>query len=399
MIYSIIGSNYGDEGKGLATDYLASHPGKSLVVRHNGGAQSGHTVEIGEKRFVFHELGSGAFRGADTYWADSFHPDLYKLAEELRSFGELSERIPAIYTSADACITTIDDVLINMLLESSRGEGRHGSCGMGINEAELRGNAGFALPIGSLREMPSECLYAELKRIREQYSIRRLWEMGAGHSGEYFEMLQDDSVLRNYADSVMQNFRFVRIMPQSKAFFQEYDRVIFEGGQGLRLDGEYRENWPHVTASRTGLTNVLRILDEMSLKLDEAIYVTRSYVTKHGAGPLKNECRAAQISRELDDKTNVFNPWQQALRFAEWDDPADFLTAVHADRSQCEYPVRTSLMITHLNETDHKMLFRSGDMEIGAFAECGEIRKTFQQIYLSSSRFSDDIRTHRTSRN
>ena len=129
MVYAVIGCGYGDEGKGLVTDYLSSKSGKNLVIRHNGGAQSGHTVEIDDKRFVFHELSSGSFRHADTLWADTFMPDLYKLQQEVEEFAQISGFTPNIYASKQSNITTIDDVLMNMLIEQGRGDNRHGSCG------------------------------------------------------------------------------------------------------------------------------------------------------------------------------------------------------------------------------------------------------------------------------
>ena len=82
-VYAVIGKNYGDEGKGLTVDHLCTGDEKPLVIRHNGGAQSGHTVETDGKRFVFHQLSSGSFHGADTFWAGTYLPDLYKLQEEI----------------------------------------------------------------------------------------------------------------------------------------------------------------------------------------------------------------------------------------------------------------------------------------------------------------------------
>ena len=63
--FAIIGAAFGDEGKGLMTDYLASnHDGKALVVRFNGGAQAAHTVQTPSgQRHVFKHLGSGSFSG------------------------------------------------------------------------------------------------------------------------------------------------------------------------------------------------------------------------------------------------------------------------------------------------------------------------------------------------
>ena len=77
----VIGANYGDEGKGLATDYLASQGTKSLVVRFNGGAQAGHTVVTPDGcRHVFHHFGSGVFAEADTFLSKFFivNPILFR---------------------------------------------------------------------------------------------------------------------------------------------------------------------------------------------------------------------------------------------------------------------------------------------------------------------------------
>ena len=78
----VIGSNYGDEGKGLATHYFSSQGGKTLNVLFNGGCQRGHTVEYKEddglttvfdpKRYIFHHFGSGICDKADTYFDQDF---------------------------------------------------------------------------------------------------------------------------------------------------------------------------------------------------------------------------------------------------------------------------------------------------------------------------------------
>ena len=67
----VIGANFGDEGKGLMTDFLSEPEG--VVVRFNGGAQAGHTVtEPGGTRHVFHHYGAGAFKGASTFLSRHF---------------------------------------------------------------------------------------------------------------------------------------------------------------------------------------------------------------------------------------------------------------------------------------------------------------------------------------
>ena len=71
--FAVIGANFGDEGKGLMTDYFCSQNKKSLNIRFNGGAQAGHTVVTPDgKRHVFSHIGSGTFSGADTYLSEFF---------------------------------------------------------------------------------------------------------------------------------------------------------------------------------------------------------------------------------------------------------------------------------------------------------------------------------------
>ena len=96
VAYAVIGANFGDEGKGLATDALAadlmSRGLDPVVVRSNGGAQAGHTVETQGRRHVFHHVGSGAFPGARTHLSRFFvaHPALLQ-----RELQELRPLLPA----------------------------------------------------------------------------------------------------------------------------------------------------------------------------------------------------------------------------------------------------------------------------------------------------------------
>ena len=159
MFYAVIGNNYGDEGKGLAVDYLTLS-GHNLVVRHNGGAQAGHTVDREDKRFVFHELSSGSFNGADTYWADTFFPDLYKLEDEINEYSLVSSSCVKIYASPLCNMALIYDAYLNQKREEARGEEKHGSCGMGIWEATKRSANGYGITLGELSSWSvSEIVY------------------------------------------------------------------------------------------------------------------------------------------------------------------------------------------------------------------------------------------------
>ena len=391
---AVIGKNFGDEGKGLATDFLCLNGTKNLVVRANGGAQSGHTVETGTKRFVFHELSSGSFRHADTYWASTYHPDFYKLAEEIEEFRAVGGFMPHVYASENAGITTILDVILNMAFETARGAGRHGSCGMGIYECGLREQAGYKITVGDVIKLGVEGLIHKLLEIRENYVPKRLKEEGLALEslGEYTQLLRDDNIVINYAKTVHNNLKWVETVESEKDFFNEYDQVIFENGQGLLLDSECKRFYPNVTGSRTGLANIALILNNVGEKLDEVLYVSRSYVTRHGAGELPCECKVSEIPGMITDVTNQPNEWQGTLRFGFHESVEEFVRPVEEDIKTLDYRPKLSLLLTHLNETDGRVLFAGGEMNFDEFEENSLIKKTFEKMYLSEDKYAENIK-------
>ncbi|MFW2477394.1 MAG: adenylosuccinate synthetase, partial [Sediminibacterium sp.] len=120
----IVGLGYGDEGKGLLTDYYCHNADRPLVIRFNGGQQAGHTVVLKNgTRHVFSNFGSGTLRGVSTYWSAycTFSPRYF--LEEL----SLLPITPMLYLDPACPVTTHYDVLYNRALEISRGKNRYGS--------------------------------------------------------------------------------------------------------------------------------------------------------------------------------------------------------------------------------------------------------------------------------
>ena len=394
----IIGKNFGDEGKGLATDYFARQAQQSgkpcLVVRHNGGAQAGHTVDRGTDRFVFHQLSSGSFRGADTLWADSFLPDLYKLREEAEDFFALSGKRPRILSGGDCRCVVIDDVLLNMALETARGSNRHGSCGMGINEAVQRSKTAFLLTLREVRGMTADALYRRLREIRSGYTAVRLKQTGLDRlDSEYASLLRNDNVLRNAAEGMCRSAALTETAAPSE--LSTFESVIFEGAQGLLLDENYLAYAPHLTTSRTGLQQPLALCRELFPAADcRAVYVTRSYVTRHGAGPLPYEGQFDRTRYPVSDPTNLPNEWQGKLRFAPHGNhreflDREFLDPVLADKGSAD--VACSLFLTHLNETDGRVVTAVGALPLAQWADAYRIFSCFDNVYLSASPFSRDV--------
>ena len=309
----VIGANYGDEGKGLITDFLASSdPHNTLVVRFNGGAQAGHTVVTPDGlRHVFSHFGAASFLSCPTFLSQFFIVNPIMFEQERRSLRQLGVKAK-VFISERALLTTPFDVFINQSLERARGGSRHGSCGLGINETVTRCSRHPSLKTvsGDVRDLPR--LMQKLEILGRQWLPERLLELGLSTTQPEIQnfLSMKEQILSRFAEDLF----VLRESCQITACFPASNHVIFEGAQGLMLDEDRIDQWPYVTRSRTGLTNVLYLARQLNIEHLDVTYVTRSYLTRHGAGPLPGEAQW-----QLLDETNLPNQFQGTLRFADLD--------------------------------------------------------------------------------
>ena len=336
---AVIGKNFGDEGKGFTCSRLASSLKNALIIKHNGGGQAGHTVEDpkGKWRFIHHQIGAGAEYHVPTLFAESFMPDLFQLGKEVKEFTELFGFQPILYSEKNARVTTIDDVLLNMGAELFRGENRHGSCGMGIEECVQRNAAGYGITVEELARWSKQDLLDRLKQIRKEYAERRAKILKIYPSNPYYEMLNNETVLENFVIEVKENVKLLKLVDADRKWLEKFQHLIFETGQGLLLDQDYEDYAPHLTSSKTGIHNPAVFLEKRGLFLDEAIYVTRPYVTRHGNGPLPCEVDPSELPGVGEDLTNRPNKWQGTLRYAKHENLEAFFAPVLRDRDSVDY--------------------------------------------------------------
>ena len=378
---AVIGKNFGDEGKGLATASLSRVLEKPLIIKHNGGAQAGHTVEDAAAawRFVHHQIGAGAEYGAPTLFAEHYMPDLYQLGKEVADFMRLFGFVPLLYSEKTARATTIDDVLLNMGAEAARGDARHGSCGMGIDECVQRNRAGYGLSVEEVAAWNAAELLLRLRELRTRYTRKRAAALGIDRENPYFELLENDTVLQNYVAEVKANVGLLTLVDANRDWLGQFAHLIFESGQGLLLNEDYEAYAPHLTSSKTGMHNPAHFLEKRGLTLDEAIYVTRSYVTRHGEGPLPCETARAKLPGVGADLTNQPNEWQGTLRYARHESMESFFAPVERDKDSVQMfssarDSKLSILITHLNETGNRLYFEEGEVSFERVEREGERR-------------------------
>jgi len=309
----VVGLGFGDEGKGKTTDWLCSLSPKStdsIVIRYSGGHQAGHTVEISGRRHVFQSFGSGTLRGVPTFWSRfcTFYPIGF-----IREYQELAKIgvTPEIYVDPLTPVTTVYDVMYNQMIAEVTG---HGSVGVGFGCTIERHETPCKLYV---KDLFYESIYrAKLRSIMEYYrnkltvSLERRW------------LSQDfATALSNFVDAVSvittPSFNGGKIiMADERQIIQRHDHVVFEGAQGVLLDMDHGF-FPYVTRSNTTSRNAIEMLTRTyghSMPcIPTVYYVTRSYLTRHGAGPFPTENNVGML-KNINDNTNKFNDWQKHLR-------------------------------------------------------------------------------------
>ena len=329
----VIGSNYGDESKGLVSGCLAreaiENEGKKvLTVLYNGTSQRAHTYQ----NKIYHLEGTGAAHGADTFYHRAFVVDPIMLW--------LTKTTPIIDPRCRVIFP--GDVLYGPAREK---QVNHGSCGYGLFAAVKRAEKMQDPFIIGDFFLPTNSFYKKVQYTDSWYDYKS-----------------------NEIHNIANFLRAVKWVKENCRFFifedivNEYDTIIFEGGQGLLLDQANHGDFPHLTPSSTGAHFIHNDIEKLGVRAD-LFYVSRSYMTRHGNGPMDKEVQKAQINSDIVDMTNQPNEWQGSLRFGLIDtDKLYHRIMGDAMKYNCDKTI--NMVYTHLNYTNNKIATIEGKVAI-----------------------------------
>ena len=361
----VIGANYGDEGKGLFTEYLCRIKSSPIVVLSNGGCQRGHTVNNIEKRIqhIFHHFGSGTIIGIPTVFSKTFLLNPIKFIEEKRELE--NENIHPVAFRASGCLLQLPgDMLVNQATEKARGLGKHGSCGWGIWETKVRNQQHHMLTFDEFESFDYAKKKATYLDCLEWQLCNRLHGIYKPHYVKELMYIKEEGFIKHFIQDFEEMSKDVKSVGANdlvdvgweKFLHKDINTLVVENGQGLLLDSEYApkdENGfttIHATPSRCGLAGSLEAVGKTTC--DDNIvanYVTRTYFTRHGAGPFPEETP----NLEYDDKTNMPNDYQDSMKFG-------VMTDSHAEKliKRVEHDAfdgvgkasKLNIVATHCNE-------------------------------------------------
>ncbi len=356
----VLGTLFGDEGKGLTVSSLSTRD--SLVIRFNAGSQCGHTVVKDGYRHIFSSFGSGTLNGAHTFISE--YCTLYPVAY----FNEKKALVdngfnPICYIHPLTMITTPFDIDYNRGIESVN---KHGSVGVGFG-ATIERNENTPYKLYAIDLTCRDILIHKLNNIASHYGGVDIEE-------------RINSFLY-YIDNIEWN---IKTLPQ---IFNrnDYDNIIFEGGQGIMLDMDFGF-FPNVTRSNTTSKNAMKIIKEHDLPNPDIYYVMRSYLTRHGNGFMPNE----RPEFNFEDMTNVAHEYQG--KFRQGYHSLEMLR--YAIKCDCTFSGNhfhnKNLVVTCLDQTDNKVLIDNDSIDIEKISDV--IGFMFGVLYINDSPTSERIR-------
>lgn len=276
---AVIGSQWGDEGKGKITDYLAEQA--DVVVRYQGGNNAGHTVIVGDEVFKLHLIPSGAIHpGTDCVIGNGVVVDPAALLEELDGLHERGVTEFSLHVSDRAHVILPYHKLLDELEEASRGNEKLGTTGRGIGPAYTDKVARFGIRMID---------FIDPNRFRERLDVvipnkNRLLNALYDHPG-----VDRDDILETYRPIAERLKSMVR--DTSVLVFDALNagkRVLFEGGQGTMLDVDHG-TYPYVTSSSPTAGGVALGVGISPMALNRVLGVAKAYTTRVGAGPFPTE--------------------------------------------------------------------------------------------------------------
>ncbi len=278
----ILGSQWGDEGKGKIVDLLTEHV--QLVVRFQGGHNAGHTLVIDGMRMVLHLIPSGILHaGVKCILGQGVVISPRALIEEMDLL--IAKGIPVmdrLRISSAATLVLPYHVALDKMREQAQGSKAVGTTGRGIGPAYEDKIARRALRMMDLLNLDK---FAE-----------KLDEILDYHNFVLTQYYQAPAIAREpiLQEAEMARERLAGLMIDVPALlaksYQNNEKIVFEGAQGALLDIDHG-TYPYVTSSNTTAGGVATGSGFGPRFLDEIIGVTKAYCTRVGGGPFPTELK------------------------------------------------------------------------------------------------------------
>lgn len=289
----VIGSQWGDEGKGKITDYLAEKA--DVVVRSQGGNNAGHTIKFNNRKFALHLIPSGIFNPKIiNIMGNGMVINPFALLEELEMLKNEGITEYQLYISNRAHVVLPHHIDIDVLFESIKGDDAVGTTKKGIGPAYMDKVSRIGVRISDLLNPLSL-----RKRLKINLNFANMiLETNNQKIYDYEELYNDLIEIGNKIRPLVADTSLLL-----DNLIEEGKNILFEGAQGSMLCVDHG-TYPYVTSSSPTAASVPLNAGISPYLITDVIGVTKAYTTRVGAGvfPTEFEDETAKTIRETGNE-------------------------------------------------------------------------------------------------
>ncbi|MGB0454131.1 MAG: adenylosuccinate synthase [Bacteriovoracaceae bacterium] len=379
---AIIGSQWGDEGKGKITDLIGQR--SDLVVRYQGGNNAGHTIIVDDKKTVLHLIPSGILH--DHVLSVIGHGVVFDpgaFVNELNGVKESGVKVTPekLLISGHCTIITPYNKILDAARES-QGPIKIGTTGKGIGPAYEDKVSRKAVKLIDLLDYDRLVKKLDQNIIEKKVLLEKLYQVDCPSVESVAKELFE--VGKQIKEFVGDSFSVIdRAILANK-------KILFEGAQGVLLDIDYG-SYPFVTSSNTSFGGIYTGAGIPGSQIDEVLGITKAYTTRVGSGPFPCELETP-IGEHIQQKGGEFGATTGRKRRCGWLDLPLLKYTVKASNL-------TSLALTKLDIlsdlpelkvcTGYKTI--TGDVVDCAYP--GLDLSEVEPIYQEMTPFTDDFKT------
>ena len=300
----VVGSQWGDEGKGKITDYLAQKA--DVVVRYQGGNNAGHTIEFNGQKFALRLIPSGIFTSGNVILGNGMVINPKALLEEMKYLNDAGVSTDGIKISDRAHVILPYHLEIDAMQEKLRGDKNIGTTKKGIGPTYVDKYARIGIRVGEFiheelfRSRLEEVLPLKLREYPElDFHVEDIFQEYKEYAKIIAPMVCDTGVVLDEC-------------------FQTGKNVLFEGAQGTMLDIDYG-TYPFVTSSHPGANGVAEGSGIGPLYINEAVGIVKAYTTRVGSGAFPTEIEG-ELADQIRERGHEYGTVTKRARRIGWFD-------------------------------------------------------------------------------
>lgn len=308
----VVGSQWGDEGKGKITDLLSEEA--DIIVRYQGGCNAGHTVVIGDKQFIFHLIPSGILHpGKKCLIGSGVVVDPESLLQEMENLRKEGVEIDGkLFIDPKTHIVLPYHKTLDELKERKRGKDKLGTTKRGIGPAYIDKIARTGIRMVDLIDEKSLSKKLEINWKEKNEIFNKLYGLKMSNQEKI-------NLIKKYQEygQLLKKYLMDVSLYLNQAI-KEDKKILFEGAQGTLLDVDHG-TFPYVTSSHPIAGGACVGTGVGPTKIDKVIGITKAYTTRVGRGPLPTEMQG-EMEEYIRQKGREFGATTGRPRRCGWFD-------------------------------------------------------------------------------